>query len=266
VTSESPERRLVFGRVAELYEQARPSYPTQLVEDVLADAQLEPGDRILEVGAGTGKATRLFAHAGFEIVAIEPSEKMSAVARSTCAGFPSVTIVEAEFERWQPPEQRFKLLISAQAWHWIDPEVRYAKAREALAQGGLFAAFWNWPDWQEHPLRPALDEAYRQAAPELLNSCGPMNSLAPGEDPVDGWAEEIEATDGFDRPEARTYRWQCHYSTQEWVDLLATHSDHALLDPQTRERLLDRVGAAVEEQGGEFQLPYLTWLRLARAA
>jgi SAM-dependent methyltransferase len=255
----------VFGQVAELYEQARPSYPDQLVADVLADAQLENGDRILEVGAGTGKATRLFARAGFEIVAIEPSEKMSAVARSTCAGFPLVTIVEAEFERWQPPGQRFKLLISAQAWHWIDPEIRYVKAREVLTERGLLATFWNWPDWQGHPLRAALDEAYRQAAPELLTSCGPMNSLTAGEDPVDGWSAEIEATDGFDHPEVRTYRWQCHYSTREWVDLLATHSDHALLDPETRHRLLERVAVAVEDQGGEFELPYLTRLCLARA-
>jgi SAM-dependent methyltransferase len=266
VTSESPERRLVFGQVAELYEQARPSYPDQLVDDVLACAQLEEDDRILEVGAGTGKATRLFARAGAEIVAIEPSREMSAVARATCAPHPSITIVEAEFERWQRPEGRFKLLICAQAWHWIDPDVRYVKAREVLAEGGLLATFWNWPDWQEHPLRAALDEAYRQVVPALLTSCGPMNSLTPGDDPVDGWTEEIEGTEGFDQPEVHVYSWQCHYCTQEWVDLLATHSDHALLDAPTRERLLDRVGAAIESQGGEFELTYLTRLCLARAA
>lgn len=266
MTSESPERRLVFGQVAELYERARPSYPDELVEDVLAYAQLEDDDRILEVGAGTGKATRLFARAGAEIVAIEPSHEMSRVARAICASIPSVTIVEAEFETWQPPEQRFKLLISAQAWHWIDPQKRYPKAREVLIQGGLLAAFWNWPHWQEVPLRAALDEAYRQTAPTLLTSGGPMNSLTAGADLVSGWAEEIAATAGFDHPDVRIYPWHCHYTTSEFVQLLSTHSDHALLDPPTRERLLDRVGAAIEERGGEFVLPYLTRLCLARAA
>ena len=265
VTSKSPERRLVFGQVAELYEQARPSYPNELVEDVLACAQLGPNDRILEVGAGTGKATRLFARGGAEVVAIEPSHEMSAVARAACAAFPSVKIIEAEFETWQPSAEPFKLLICAQAWHWIDPEVRYSRARAALASGGLLAAFWNWPDWEQVPLRPALDAAYRSEAPQLITSGGPMNSLTGGADLVSDWAPEIAATEGFDRPEVRLYRWRCHYTTRQYVKLLATHSDHALLERRARERLLDRVAAAIEDHGGAFELPYITRLCLARA-
>jgi SAM-dependent methyltransferase len=266
VASESPERRLVFGQVAELYELARPSYPDELVDDVLEYAQLGPNDQILEIGAGTGKATRLFARRGPGIVAIEPSREMSAVARTTCAPYPSVTVIEAEFETWQPPVERFKLLICAQAWHWIDPALRYVKAREVLADGGLLAAFWNWPDWQAVPLRAALDEAYEETAPSLLTSGGPMNSLKPGADLRADWGAEIEATDGFDQPEVRLYEWRWRYSADQYVQLLATHSDHALLDPQTRKRLLERVRAAIEDQGGKFELPYVTRLCLARAA
>jgi hypothetical protein len=191
---------------------------------------------------------------------------MSAVARMTCAPYPAVGVIEVEFEKWQPPPERFKLLISAQAWHWIDPELRYPKARQALTDGGLLAAFWNWPDWQAVPLRAALDDIYRSTAPALLTSGGPMNSLKAEADLVSDWAPEIEATETFDQPQVRLYEWRCRYSAQEFVQLLSTHSDHALLDRPSRTRLLRRVRAAIEDQGGEFELPYVTRLCLARAA
>ena len=93
------------------------------------------GDRALEVGAGTGKATVLFAARGFELVALEPSAEMAAVARRNCAGFENVTIEQAEFERWSPEGERFRLAFSAQAWHWVSPDIRYSRAREALVRG-----------------------------------------------------------------------------------------------------------------------------------
>src|SRR5579864_279036 len=103
-------RRLAFGEVAELYDASRPSYPSKLIDDVLTLAQIgpAPGDapgrhrQILEVGAGTGKATTLFASRGVGVLAIEPSEQMAAVARRNCASFPEVEIVETDFECWDP--------------------------------------------------------------------------------------------------------------------------------------------------------------------
>jgi SAM-dependent methyltransferase len=259
------QRRLTFGRVAELYEHVRPSYPPELVDEVAAYAPLGPGDRILDVGAGTGKATRLFAGRGQEVVALEPSDEMAAVARETLGGLADTSVVQAEFEHWDPPPDRFKLLISAQAWHWIDREARYVKARAALVEGGALAAFWNYADWRSSPLRPALDEAYRRAAPDFPPA-GPMHPLV-HEDlvPTSGWAAEVAASDGFARPELRRFPWRQRYGTDEYVRLLSTHSDHAVLAPAIRERLLARVADAIDAHGGEFELAYVTHLCLARA-
>jgi SAM-dependent methyltransferase len=258
------ERRLTFGRVAELYEQTRPSYPRELVDDVAAYAALGPGDRILDVGAGTGKATRLFAGRGQAIVALEPSAEMAAVARTELRGFPEATVVEAEFERWEPPADRFKLLISAQAWHWLDPEIRFAKARAALVAGGALAAFWNYADWRDWPARPELEEAYREAAPEFAPA-GPMHPLVHQADLVEsGWEGEVAGADGFGDPEQRTYPWRHRYTTDEYVRLLSTHSDHALLEPAVRERLLARIADVIDAHGGELDVAYVTHLFLAR--
>ena len=111
---------------------------------------------------GTGKATVLFAARGLDIVAIEPSAEMAAVARRNCAGYENVTDRADRVRTVAPPGHEFRLVFSGQAWHWISPEVRYVAARAALADGGALAAFWNVPDWSACDLRDEIGEAYRR--------------------------------------------------------------------------------------------------------
>jgi SAM-dependent methyltransferase len=258
------ERRLSFGGVAQLYEEARPGYPEALVDEVLDYARLGAGEPVLEVGAGTGKATRQFAARGQQIVALEPSAEMAAVARVACRGLANVTLIEAEFEAWPLPPTRFGLVFSAQAWHWIDPAVRYVKARAALRAGGALAAFWSHADWSGNPLHAELQAAYRQAAPGFEPS-GPMHPAARRGDLVPDWEAEIEAAAALEAAEVREFRWRQRYSARDYVRLLATHSDHAVLEPATRERLLGAVRATIERRGGELEVLYVTRLCLARA-
>ena len=153
----------MFGDVAELYERVRPTYPDALIDDVIELAGIDPSARALEVGAGTGKATRQFAARGVAVRAVEPSAAMAAVAREVCADYQGVTVEEAEFEDFDPAGETFPLLFSAQAWHWISPGVRYVKARRVLEPRGVLAAFWNRPRWETSPLRTELLEAYGRA-------------------------------------------------------------------------------------------------------
>ena len=157
------QQRLAFGRVAELYDRARPSYPRAAIDWVMEAARLKAPAQILEVGAGTGKATRLFAQRGLRVLALEPSAEMAAVARASCATYSRVEIVETQFESWRRG-QRFPAMVSAAAWHWIDPDLRYSLAREALAPGGTLAAMWTFPDWEPGRLRSALSAVYRAQA------------------------------------------------------------------------------------------------------
>ncbi|MBV9466979.1 MAG: class I SAM-dependent methyltransferase [Solirubrobacterales bacterium] len=259
------ERRLAFGEVAQLYDRRRPSYPRALVADVLELAGLDRTSRVLEVGAGTGKATVLFAPSGVSLLALEPSPPMAALARRQCARFANVEIEESEFERWEPGGSRFQLLYAATAWHWLEPELRYRKARSLLRPGGLLAAFWNRPDWAASPQRDALREAYRRAAPELLAD-GPMH---PGHDLshelLGDWRREIEQAPGLARPQTRDYRCTYEYSAAEYAELLQTHSDHLLLPEPRRRRLLSGVASVIERNGGTLRIDYVTRLCLARA-
>ena len=258
-------RRLSFGGVADLYDQARPSYPSALVDDVVeySAATGAVADRALEVGAGTGKATVLFAARGLNVLGIEPSADMAQVARRNCAGYENVTIEETEFERWRPPGHEFRLVFSGQAWHWISREVRYTAARAALEDGGALAAFWNRPHWTACELREQIGEAYRLSG-HGGDADDPMNpAAAPGDE---NWVNEIAAAPGFDAAEVRRYRWQRDYTTAEYLDLLGTHSACLILDAGEREPLLGAIAAAIDARGGSFRMAYVTRLCLARAS
>ncbi|MEY9988613.1 SAM-dependent methyltransferase [Streptomyces sp. V4I8] len=138
------ERRRVhlsktFDEDAELYDRARPGYPPELFDDLADVAGAGPGRHVLEVGAGTGKATVPLAERGCRITAVELGAGMAAVARRNLAGFEAVNVVTADFETWPLPQEPFDTVVSATAFHWIDPAVRMAKAADALRPGGALA-------------------------------------------------------------------------------------------------------------------------------
>ena len=255
------QRRLSFGGVAELYDRSRPSYPQALLDGVLDFAGAGARSRALEVGAGTGKATVLFAERGLSIVAIEPSAEMAAVARRNCAAYPNVTVEQIEFERWRPDGRPFRLVFSGQAWHWIAPDVRYRAARAALEPGGAPAGFWNRPDWDATALGAELGAAYRRSGE---GGGDVMDPNAPGE--PDDWGSEIATAPGFDAAEERSYPWRTTYTTGEYLDLLGTQSANLVLGPAQRERLLSDIAGVIDANGGAFELSYLTRLCLARAS
>ncbi len=253
------EQRLVFGEVAERYDRARPGYPRQLVGDVASVLGLAPRARILEVGSGTGKATRLWADAGYDVTCVEPSEEMAAVARRNFAGRDNVRIETAGFEDWPAPPESFDLVTAAQAWHWIDPEVGPAKAHDALRPGGGIAVFWNWEAEEPHALRAAFDAAYEQYAPSMVKE--PLKQRIGGE-----MRAQLEDSPFFGPVTVRRYQWQRVFTAQQYIDLLGTHSDHRMLPDQDRRRLYQAVAGAIEGQGVPLTIGYTTEVLIAARA
>ncbi len=250
--------------MADLYDHARPSYPSALVDDVIdyAGAAGDGTARALEIGAGTGKATALLAARGLDVLAIEPSAEMAQIARRNLAGYDNVTIEQTEFERWRPSGHEYRLLFSGQAWHWIAPDVRYVAARAALEYGGALAVFWNVPDWSVSDLREELGDVYRRHG-RAGDTDDPLNpATRSGEE---DWASEIAGTAGFGAAEVRRYSWHSDYATAEYLDLLGTHSACLILDPPERDGLLSEIGATIDAHGGSFRMHYVTLLCLARA-
>lgn len=244
------EQGLIFGEVAEQYDRARPTYPDALFDAVVEYGALRAGDDALEIGAGTGKATRGFVARGLAVKALEPSPGMARVLRSS-----DVDVEETSFEDWDVRRGAFRLVFAAQAWHWVHSADRYEKAATALAPGGTLALFWNkGRDWTGG-LRADNDAAYEKYAPALISSVGKWE--------LDRTLDEIAAVDEFQGATKRVITWSQTYSTAEWLTLLGTHSDHRMLPEVQRTRLHAAVGHAINDHGGQVDVTYDAMLYLA---
>ena len=259
------EQRLVFGEIAELYDRARAGYPGRLVDDVLTFAGSKCDSPALEIGAGTGKATVAFAARGLDVLALEPHPAMAAVARRNCERFPGVRVEVTTFEDWPLEPKRFGLAFSGQAWHWVAAEVRGAKAADALVPGGTLALFWHRTNWQGEDLRAELEDLYRRVAPDLYAQEPGFPGLhAPRDD--GRFVSELTGSGRFHDVRAQTYPWSSTFTSETFVDLLLTQSNHRLLVEDRRNALMEAVGDLVAGHGNVVTVPHATLLVLARAA
>jgi SAM-dependent methyltransferase len=128
----------VFNEVPELYDRVRPAYPDELFADLTAITGLDRRSAVLEVGCGTGQATRSLAGIGCAVTAVEPGAGMAALARRRLAAFGNVEIENAAFEDWDDRGRRFDVLVAASSWHWVDPAVGWPRAHDVLRPGGWF--------------------------------------------------------------------------------------------------------------------------------
>ena len=231
--------RLTFNQVAETYDRVRPDYPPGLFDDLIALAGLTPGDHLLEVGCGTGKATLPLARRGFRITAIEPGPDLAAVARRNLAGLDAEVIGERS-ENWRPrPGDQAALVYSATAWHWIDPAVRYRRAWTALRPAGHLA-FWS----ALHVFPHGGDPFFRDIQ-EVYNEIG--EGLPPGENhwPRPGelhdQSPEIEAGGLFSVTAVRHFDWEQVYDAESYIAVLSTFSGHIAMEQWKRDRLYGEI-------------------------
>jgi SAM-dependent methyltransferase len=272
--TEQRDRRVVFGEAVEEYDAQRPGYPEDLVSDVLAYAGVTgPGRPVLELGAGTGKATLAFAGRGLDVTCLEADPRMAAVLTRNCAGLPRVRVEVTEFEQWRPPHG-FALLYCAQAWHWMDPRRRWDLAHAALAPGGAIALFWNGnavADPELHAALAAVDERYAVEpgrTPHAHLAAGVCGDLPGDVGQDDDWpARDLAGDPRFTCITDRRYRGRTrHYTTAGYLDLLATMSVYRMMDGALRDRVLTAVARVLDGHGGAIDVVTATDLFLARRA
>jgi SAM-dependent methyltransferase len=253
------EERFAFDQVANVYKVARPDYPEALIEDVVSYADLKQSDHILEVGCGTGQATKSFAKRGFPIVAMDPGPEMLRGAREDLAGFSNVELLETTFEAWPANRGAFRLIIAAQSWHWVSPEMRFTKAAEALSPNGSLAVFGHVPvGLAAESLLAQFKDIYLRRTGEW----GPPPEtwyLLTG--PVKGSFDESGL---FGPVEHRNYPWKWRRTALGFTDFLRTRSEYVMMEPAKREEMLGEIAKAIDDQGGELTLDYETHLYIAR--
>jgi len=253
--------RTTFDSVAALYDEARPGYPESLVEDVLWLSEIPPGGSILEIGCGPAKATLPFARRGYSMLCLELGENLAALAAEHCRPYPAVEIQNIAFEDWSLSKGAFDLVISAGAFHWIPPEIGYAKAAAALKDTGAIALFWNYSPGADTPFHRAVRQVYQERAPQLVQHL-------PGSRPQDALVretvEDINASGLFGEVVVKRYPWSEQYTAERYIKLLNTFSHIRGLKEGVRQKLLAGVRETVERFGGVVESRNVALLYLAR--
>lgn len=252
--------RGIFDQDAELYDRVRPGYPADLFTHLVAAADLGPHRRLLELGAGTGKATAPLAATGCRIVAVELGASMAAVCARHLAAFPGARVVTADFEDWPLPAEPFDAVLAATSWHWLDPTRRVTKTARALRPGGLLAVI------ETHQVAGG-DEAFFADVQHCYERHDPTTQ--PGlRLPAAGQLPQRADTDGsgwFEPASFHRWQWQQTYSTSGYLDLLMSYSGHRALPEPARAALLSCIADLIEgSYGGRVTKQYLTQLRTAR--
>lgn len=150
-----------FDFVADRYEQARPEYAEAAVDWLVERLALGPGDRVLDLGAGTGKLTRQLVRRGLEAVAVEPGDEMRAVLRRVV---PGVEALAGTAEEIPVPDASVAAVTCGQAFHWFEREAALDEMARVLRPGGGIALLWNAWDAGD-PLLGAIDELLRPHRP-----------------------------------------------------------------------------------------------------
>jgi SAM-dependent methyltransferase len=97
---------------------------------------LGPGSTIVEIGPGTGQATRPLAERGLRVLALEIDPRLADRARRNLAAFPDVSVRTTSFEAWDPGTATFDVVFACNSFHWVDPDIRFAKAAMVLNPQG----------------------------------------------------------------------------------------------------------------------------------
>jgi SAM-dependent methyltransferase len=253
--------RTMFDQAAELYDRARPGYPVQLIADLAELAGLGPGGRVLEVGCGTGQLTVPLAARGCAIVALDIGADMALLARRNLACCPSAQVFVSAFEDWPLPADPFDAVVSATAFHWLDPAVRVTKAAEALRPGGALATIAT-----QHVAGGDMgffldvQDCYREWVP--ASSAG-RRLPATADVPAD--SEELDRSGRFGPVTFRRYEWEQAYSTADYCELLLTYSDHRALPSPELQGLLNCIARLIEARyHGKIVKRYMSELRVAK--
>lgn len=257
----------VFNEVPELYDRVRPGYPDDLFADVVSLTGMDGRSSVLEVGCGTGQATRSLAALARSVTAVEPGAALAALARQRLASFGNVTVETSTFENWDHRGRSFDVVVAASSWHWVDPTTGWRRAHDVLTPAGWLALL-------SHVVvrRPDEPEVYAETA-DLHELFSPGNSDW-GHPPVE---DEVRATDGWDTSgdprgmfSPAIVRW---YPTVQWfdgrgfADLLRSQSPYRRLDHDVREPLLDAVAERIRTRMSDRAARrYLSVLRLWRRA
>jgi SAM-dependent methyltransferase len=260
-TSARDTFRATFDEDARAYDRVRPVAPGLVFDQVVELAALPPGASVVEIGPGTGQATRPLAERGLRVVALELGPHLAARARRNLAPFAAVEVLTTSFEAWDPRGAQFDAVFACNSFHWVDPEVRFRKSAALLESGGhliVLATPWVIPDDAERFWWDVQDDYTAVGA-------GRVDPATAHPDRVRDIGPAVRASGLFEAPTIRRHRFDVAFSADDYALNLSTQSGVKQLPPEAQAELIRRVRRRIVHAGGSLTAHLQAVLVVARA-
>jgi SAM-dependent methyltransferase len=187
------------------------------------------------------------------VTAVELDAAMAALARRNV---PGAEVVVSAFEDWRLPTSSFDLVVSATAFHWLDPDVRMAKSADALRVGGSLAVI------STHHVAGGTSQFFVdvQGCYERFDPATPpdLRLTAAADVPF-----EFDPSERFGPVQFRRYEWELTYTAPEYLDLLSTYSGHRAMPADARAGMYDCITRLIDVHGGRITKRFMTQLAMA---
>ncbi len=243
------ELRRSFNEDEVNYDKYRPEYPNELFEDIISYSKVKSGSNLIEIGIGTGQATLPFIQLGCNIAGIELGDNLSSFVEKKYIGYSNFKVINADFMLYPIKENFYDLIYCATAFHWLPKEEAYTKIMKSIKKGGTLALFWN------HPFPNRKDDPTNIASQKIYNKFRPSNKkqIEFSEKDCDIRIQELLQY-GFEKAEAKLYRRIRTLTTDEYIHLLNTYSDHRALDIIIKQQFETEMRKAINEVGGRINI------------
>lgn len=229
-----------FASVADAYERGRPEYAPAVVGAFAAELGVSPGDRVLDLAAGTGKLTRALLAFGLDAVAVEPQGPLR---DKLIERIGSDRVKDGVAEDIPLPDCSQKAVTVADAFHWFDRARALAEIHRVLAPGGGLALFSTVPDWRGASWAGELGQLVQGTRPEHPHFDGPP------------WQEAVREADGWAAPREIRVTTSQAADPERVLDHMASMSWIAAMPEADRQATLERMRTLVLSGDTPDELP-----------
>lgn len=249
----------MFDQMADYYDKFRPSYPLDVVDTIIQNSGVNSNSYLLEIGAGSGKATELFAARNLNICCIEPGQNLVDTGTKKFANNSRVKFITARFEEYDVSQQQYDVIYSAQAFHWVPQPVGYDKCAMALKDKGYLALIWNMYITYDNNLdRELLEISSRYGGfTDFLSIDGCEKRIA-------SICSGIENSRLFHSPSVYRFPWSQEYTADEYFGFVLTSNSFVQRTDEEKQRAYQDITALASKHGGVINRPYICALYIAQ--
>lgn len=249
----------MFNLTADYYDKYRPSYPMEIIDELVTRTNISEGAELLEIGAGSGKATELLKDRGYNICCIEPGKDLVANGKAKFKNYPNIKYECKRFEDYDAQKNFFDVIYAAQAFHWVPQPIGYKRCAEALKSSGYLAPFWNMYITFDNDVDNELLQISRK-----YGGFADFLSEEECEKRISSIVSSIGESGLFEKPDVYRHMWKQSYTADEYYGFVLTGNSFIQKSHEEKENAHRDIVNLANKHGGVIERPYMCVLYISQ--